>query len=393
MDKVAVLIGASSESIFSLNEAKKLGLRVVAFDGNRNASGFKFADEYYIVDIKDPKNIINILKDKRYLPVLILPVPIGRYLITAGYLNDYYGLKGTSYKEADVSTDKHLFHEILFKAGLRNANSILLKSGSCVSANDIKYPVIFKPRFGSGSRDCLAIFNTQEFEKMIKPNMPFSEDFVIESLINGVEYGVDGVALDGVFYPLNLRQKMLTPYPYRQAIGCISVEFRSDVVEFMNKIINQLHIKNSLINADIIISDNDIFIIEISPRPSGHYLSTHLMEHTIGISNIREFIKFAIGKEYSFKPKFYDEMMIRFFDFENCKIIPPNLDELKKEFDIVDYKCDIGNGVLSTVKEGSDIMGRGFVILRRNNKNVGGGGNISELISLSNMLLNKFKRM
>lgn len=56
--KVALVIGASSESVFAINEAKKAGLKVVAFDGNKDAIGLKLADVSYVVDIRDPKNII-----------------------------------------------------------------------------------------------------------------------------------------------------------------------------------------------------------------------------------------------------------------------------------------------------------------------------------------------
>ena len=105
--KVALVIGASSESVFAINEAKKAGLKVVAFDGNKDAIGLKLADVSYVVDIRDPKNIIE------NEPITILPVPIGRYLITTGSINDYYKLDGVSYKAADLCTDKLLFHKKL----------------------------------------------------------------------------------------------------------------------------------------------------------------------------------------------------------------------------------------------------------------------------------------
>lgn len=110
--KVALVIGASSESVFAINEAKKAGLKVVAFDGNKDAIGLKLADVSYVVDIRDPKNIIEKLIGG-YEPITILPVPIGRYLITTGSINDYYKLDGVSYKAADLCTDKLLFHKKL----------------------------------------------------------------------------------------------------------------------------------------------------------------------------------------------------------------------------------------------------------------------------------------
>lgn len=59
---MAILIGASSESISSIKKAKESGLKVIAFDGNKNAEGLKFADFSYVLDIRDPKNIIDIME-------------------------------------------------------------------------------------------------------------------------------------------------------------------------------------------------------------------------------------------------------------------------------------------------------------------------------------------
>ena len=67
-----------------------MGFYVIAFDENPNADGLYYADEKYITDIKNPKLIIEHLQGRK--PDIILPVPIGRYLITIGKINDYQHL-------------------------------------------------------------------------------------------------------------------------------------------------------------------------------------------------------------------------------------------------------------------------------------------------------------
>ncbi|WP_279062022.1 hypothetical protein [Campylobacter lanienae] len=119
MDKipVALLIGASSESLIAIAYAKKLGLRVVAFDINPTAPGLKEADISYNEDISNPNKIIAILERDGLIPAVILPVPIGRCLNTIGALNDYYNLNGFSYKMADICTDKLKFASALVDNG------------------------------------------------------------------------------------------------------------------------------------------------------------------------------------------------------------------------------------------------------------------------------------
>ena len=111
--KVALVIGASSESLYAINLAQESGLKVAAFDGDENAAGLKRADFSFVCDIRDPQNIINLITEQGFKPVCVLPVPVGRCLRVAGVINDFYGLKGPNEKTCDVCTDKLAFHSAL----------------------------------------------------------------------------------------------------------------------------------------------------------------------------------------------------------------------------------------------------------------------------------------
>lgn len=108
-NKIALVIGASIESLIAIRYAKNLSLKVIAFDANPKAPGLKEADISYNIDIINPSNIIQILSKENITPDIILPVPIGRCLNTIGALNDYYKLDGFSFEMADICTDKLKF--------------------------------------------------------------------------------------------------------------------------------------------------------------------------------------------------------------------------------------------------------------------------------------------
>lgn len=108
-NKIALVIGASIESLVAIRYAKNLGLKVIAFDANPKAPGLKEADISYNIDIANPNKIIAILERDGLIPAVILPVPIGRCLNTIGALNDYYKLDGFSFEMADICTDKLKF--------------------------------------------------------------------------------------------------------------------------------------------------------------------------------------------------------------------------------------------------------------------------------------------
>lgn len=373
----AAVIGASSESIYTIQKARELGLYVIALDGNPEAPGLKAADASFVVDIRDPEKVFEILDKNK--PDVVLPVPIGRYLTTTGAVNDKYGLVGVSADAAEICTDKYEFHKVLNEKGLRNAELYLLPAGSDVpdasELNDI-YPVVVKPRFGSGSRG-VEVFNTPaELEERFLKNQPYDEDYCIESCVPGPEYGVDGVFTEGKFTLILLRGKKNTPPPYRECVGYYSVrrtddnkEFYDRVEHLMQKVGEAIGFKDTLIHADIIKdSNNNPFIIETSARPSGHNLHNLFTPMASGVDEVTEFIKYAVPalkKSYSFEPQTAGNMVIRYFDFENVRVNKvPDEKELYKKYPLKAWQCNLKKGMfLGKVTNGASIMGRGYYVL------------------------------
>lgn len=373
----AAVIGASSESIYTIQKARELGLYVIALDGNPEAPGLKAADASFVVDIRDPEKVFEILDKNK--PDVVLPVPIGRYLTTTGAVNDKYGLVGVSADAAEICTDKYEFHKVLNEKGLRNAELYLLHAGSDVpdasELNDI-YPVVVKPRFGSGSRG-VEVFNTPaELEERFLKNQPYDEDYCIESCVPGPEYGVDGVFTEGKFTLILLRGKKNTPPPYRECVGYYSVrrtddnkEFYDRVEHLMQKVGEAIGFKDTLIHADIIKdSNNNPFIIETSARPSGHNLHNLFTPMASGVDEVTEFIKYAVPalkKSYSFEPQTAGNMVIRYFDFENVRVNKvPDEKELYKKYPLKAWQCNLKKGMfLGKVTNGASIMGRGYYVL------------------------------
>ncbi|MCR8701059.1 ATP-grasp domain-containing protein [Campylobacter sp. RM12176] len=248
--------------------------------------------------------------------------------------------------------------------------------------NKLKFPLIIKPRFGSGSKDTMVISNLDELKNIAK-NIKFTKmDFLIEEFIDGLEYGIDAVIINGEFHHILSRQKLLTTLPYRQAIGYISIDEIPSISSYIQNIITKLNIDNCLLHADIITKDNRAFIIELSTRPSGHYLSKFI-EITTGINPTKEWINKSLNLPYNFKPKFRKNTIMRYFDFEG-DWIAADFDLLKDSLGIIDYRCEI-NSTLPKVIDSSTIMDRGYAIIEANSK--------EECINNAHKLISNFKRI
>ena len=205
---------------------------------------------------------------------------------------------------------------------------------------------------------------------------------MLEECIAGEEYGVDGAMVGSDFQMVLLRQKRNTPPPARQAVAYFSVQpadpFYKQVKEYMQKVTACLGLKECLLHADIIRSEDGPFVIELSARPSGHNLHNLFTPLCTGVDVAEEYIKYRMGKPFCFVPEQTKSMMIHYFDMQGkVKQVPDQaqveqtLKELQQisekessEVSLIKWECRIKKGeILQPVSDGHSLMGRGYFIL------------------------------
>ncbi|MCM1157876.1 MAG: ATP-grasp domain-containing protein [Bacteroidales bacterium] len=390
MKTTGLVIGAGRDAIHVILLAQKQGIYVIALDGNAEAEGMQYADKAVMVDISDMDAVHKVIEEIH--PDLVLPVPIGRYLITTGYVNEKFGLRGVKRRATELSTDKYLFHSVLQEQNLRPIESFLVNSEIKPQPDAMKYPAILKPRFGSGSREVFFVNNEEETKKVYQKIAAGDEDFVFEEAVDGIEYGVDGVVINGKFYLVLLRKKVLTPLPVRQAIASFSVikneknkELWDDVNACMEKVVWTLDYDDCLVNADIIVNENGVFVIEIAPRPAGHNLQDKFIPLATGIDMEEEFIRFLLNGQANFEVQEIRCIQIRFFDFEDVRVkLIPGEEDLKRQCNLLAWDCRMqAEERLLKVVDGHSIINRGFFIVE--------GDNEEDLVRQSDWVLSQFQ--
>ncbi len=122
-------------------------------------------------------------------------------------------------------------------------------------------------------------------------------------------------------------------------------------------------------HADVLLTDRGPFAIEVSARPSGHNLHNLFTPLSTGVDMAAEYMKYRMGKTYSFDPEQTRSMMIPYFDLEGTAGTVPDKESAEKAIadagaKLVEWNCTIQPGDdLEKVANGHSLMGRGFYIV------------------------------
>ena len=363
----AVVLGASGESIHAIRVAQELGFVVTALDGDPGALGLAVADKAMVVDISRPEAIAAALPER---PDVILPAPIGRYLTSTGVMNDRFGLPGVSATSAARCTDKLLFHRLMAEHGLRRSPCVEIPAGTTQHPTPA-FPVVVKPRFGSGSRGVVICEDQAALTAHLDRILPAPDDMIVEECAGGTEYGMDAAVVGGRLEVILLREKILTPLPYRQAVGYYSVTDPASPVAraaatVMQTAVRVLGLTNCLLHADLMWDEEAAFVIEVSARPSGHHLHDLFTPLATGMDPVREFLKLAVpglGSPYCFTPTHTRTLLIRFFDFANCRVTRVPTAEEVRTSPVLAYEEHCLGEYMPPVTDGPTLLKRGYAIL------------------------------
>jgi len=267
--KIGVIYGGNSNekeiSLKSLENVdyslKKLNIEYEVFESN---------------DINLHKKIIN--KD------LILNMIHGEYGEDGklqGYL-DLYNKKYTSSpaETCNVCFDKYLFYK-LFSEKFKIPK--IVKVNKYIE-NPFEFPLVLKPRKGGSSKGVYIIHNKEDYKKYLLENLENYGDVLIQEYIKGKEFTLSIIEKDGEFIILPLLEIIpkneFYDYTAKYTEGKTKLKINRQVhkkydVELKN-IFNTLRdilFFRDMLRIDIIIKDEDIYVLEVNTVPGMTKLS------------------------------------------------------------------------------------------------------------------------
>ena len=217
-----------------------------------------------------------------------------------GFINDYFNKPGITQSVALKCVDKALCHQVLSKAGLCVPKQVVIHEANQLTQAVIHFgfPCIVKPNLGSGSRGVRYLSGPEDLD-LLAEHIHTLNDFevsLIERFIEGKELGIDAIIAHDDIIGLQVREKVLTDFPFRQEIRYFTPSSLSKMEinalkSALKKAALALEIDHSIIHADIIFNAGSFHVIDISPRPSGMLNTSHLYPNSNGFCLVDTYMK------------------------------------------------------------------------------------------------------
>ena len=195
-------VGAGRWQLSGIRAARDNGISVLAMDGDPDAPGLAVADSAMVVDIRDPKVVVDavVASEIQIAGAISFAAEVGMRAV--GALRDRFSLPGPRFKVMEQLTDKAKQRHAWEMADLENPRfwRIIedLQQGYA-AISDADEPVIIKPVDSAGSRgvtrlDGDAHKNEQRaaLERALSGSQ--SQRAIVESVLPGREYTVETFA-------------------------------------------------------------------------------------------------------------------------------------------------------------------------------------------------------
>ncbi|NBO71411.1 MAG: ATP-grasp domain-containing protein [Bacteroidetes bacterium] len=361
-----VLIGAGLFQLPAIKEAKRLGLYVIALDGDANAPGLPYADKYFIADIKDPKQCIEIIRPFRPAAVFALATEVA--VRTVADICAELDLKGVSPEAAINSTNKKRMRDCFLRDKLPSPKFIAVNDTVDLdkNASNIGYPLVTKPADSAGSRGVTIVETQDQLAEAFAHAKKYSTsgEVLLEEYMSGDEISVEAFIQNGNIQILSLSDKIRTPKPFPLDTRVIFPSNKDDKIQIearriAEQAIVSCGIDNAVIHIEMMVTPTGPKLVEIAARGAGFHVFSNLLSWVCDINTVELLINISLGREVKLT-KIKQRGAVLSFPSAKRGIVKKieNIETIKKTEGIYDAELYIKVGdQINPLKSGSDRIG------------------------------------
>ena len=360
--KKVLIIGASILQLPAIQKAKELGYYVGVADYNPEAIGIPYADEYFNVSTIDIDGVVEVAK--RFKPNGIMTLATDMPMRAVAAACRELGLPGISPDTALKATDKAEMIKAFETHGVEHPWYYVVSDRSVFDliVRQASYPCIIKPTDNAGSRGVVLCHDKSELIKGYEYASHESRGgtVIIEEYLQGPEFSVEVMVVDGAPHILQITDKITTGAPHFVEMGHTQPTSQPQNVQEKIKDLACRAVKAVGINVgpahvEMILTEQGPKMVELGARMGGDCITTHLVPLSTGVDMVAATIKLACGEEADIEPKWCKGSAIRYFDtpagvlkgidgVEKARSIP-GVEEISFVHDIGETLGEIGSSV------------------------------------------------
>lgn len=305
MRKLLVL-GAGISQLPLIETAKRMGIYVIVVSRYGNYPGFAQADKVYYEDTTYMDKVVEIARLEGIHGICTTGTDVA--VKSVGKVVDELGVSGLSYESAQLSSNKWKMKQAFMKHGVRTARYLKVTTlEEAYSAFEVlSPPLIFKAVDGGASKGIVKVADIAHVDyayETVRKDTKL-DFFIVEEFIEGTEFGAQAFVHDNhiqfimphgdfVFYgDTGVPIGHYVPYN-------LPKEVEQDLFLQLKQSIDALKLNNCAINADFILKDGQVYVLEIGGR-AGATCLPELVSTFYGFDYYEQIVRSALRMEPSF---------------------------------------------------------------------------------------------
>ena len=325
--RTVLFVGAGLHQRRAILQARELGLRVVAVDGDPEAAGLREADAAEVIDFRDVEAVVE--AGRRHRIDGVLTISADRAVPVVAAVAEALGLPGIGSETAHAMTHKIAMRRRLADAGVPQPRFAAVRTLSEArgAVATVGLPAVLKPADSGGQRGLFRIDSAEDLERHLHAALAESprEEAILERYHEGLELNGLAVARGGSVTPLTLSDR-LRPPGAGFGVGWIHVypttifgDTLAEAEHVVVRSVQALGLRDGMAFPQLLVADTgEVLVVEVAARVPGGQMAD-LARHAIGVDVVEIALRQALGEEIPdelVRPRFDRPLAIRFLTAE-----------------------------------------------------------------------------
>lgn len=303
-----MILGAGYYQLPLIREAKVLGYKTIVCSIPGDYPGIDEADVWEDASTMDIDACLQVARKHKIDGICVCGTDT--VLPTLGRIVDELNLPGPGYQSAIRSSNKMEMKRAFEENGVRTAPYAKATSfEECRQfAAQWNYPVVLKVVDSSGSRGIAIVKDEESMRRQYDEvcEATAKDYIIVEDFVEGEEFGAQAFVSNGALTVLVPHGDIIFEGETGVPVGHYapfdtSPELYADIEEQLKRCIKALDIDNTAINADFILNEDKVSVLEIGAR-AGSTLLPELVSEYCGINYYHYLIRQAVGEKTNWSP-------------------------------------------------------------------------------------------